>query len=87
MSHLNIRTSEKDERNILLLKSKWHLDRSEVTRKALSLAASMIEAELPISKEDLLKNSKFIGSDSSSEVTSTNYKNVLKKSLRKKYDY
>lgn len=38
------------------------------------------------SKQKLLKNSKFIGFDTSSEITSANYKEALKKSLRKKYD-
>ena len=85
MSHLNIRTSEQDENNILLLKTKWQLDRSEVTRKALALAASCVENEQSLTKEDLLKKSKFIGSEASSEFTSTNYKDILKKSLRKKH--
>lgn len=85
MSHLNLRTSKQDESNLSVLKSKWQLDRSEATRKALALAASMVKNEEKLSKEDLLNNSKFIGSESSSEFSSSNYKDFLKKTVRKKY--
>lgn len=64
--------------------TKWQLDRSEATRKALAIAASLVEMEQTLSKEELLKKSKFIGSDSSSEITSSNYQDFLKVSLRKK---
>lgn len=86
MSHLNVRISQQDEMNILLLKAKWpSLDRSEVTRKALAIAASMVEAEQRVSKEKLLSTSTFIGSERTSKVTSTNYKEALKSTLRKKH--
>lgn len=74
--------TEQDEYNLMLLKNAWNLDKSEITRKALALAASQIEA---LSKEELLKTSKFIGSDNSEEFSSTDYKSKLKQSLRKKY--
>jgi len=85
MSHLNLRTSNQDENNLSMLINAWQLDRSEATRKALALAASMVKDKCSSSKEELIKNSKFIGSETSSEFSSTNYKHVLKQSLRKKH--
>jgi len=85
MRHLNIRTTEEDEGHILFLKTKWRLDRSEATRKALALAVSYVKKEGKASREQLLKNSKFIGSESHSRSSSTEYKDFLKKSLKAKY--
>lgn len=86
MHHLNIRITPQDENNLLLLKNAWNVDKSEATRKALALAAACIAQEQSLSKEELIKNSQFIGSNSSPEVTSKNYKQKLKQVLKKKYD-
>ncbi len=84
-SHLNLRTSEQDEQNILLLTTRWQIDRSDAARKALALAASMLKEQQIGSKKELLEHSQFIGSEKASEFTSCNYKKNLKKSLKKKY--
>ena len=83
--HLNLRTSEQDEKNIILLTSRWQLDRSDATRKALAFAASMVKEQQICSKKELIENSQFIGSEGVSEFTSSNYKEALKQSFKNKY--
>lgn len=85
MKHLNIRTNEQDECHIMFLQTKWGLDRSEATRRALSLAVACVKNEKKFSREELLKDSKFIGSEDHAKASSTEYKLFLKKSLRAKY--
>lgn len=58
MKHLNIRTNEQDESHILFLQTKWGLDRSEATRRALSLAVACEKNKKKFSREELLKDSK-----------------------------
>lgn len=86
MPHLNIRMTPDDECNLGLLKNAWNMDKTEITRKALALAASQIAKQRPLSKEELLRNSQFIGSDKSEGFSSTNYKDKLKLSLTKKHE-
>lgn len=86
MGHLNIRMTPQDENNLAQLMSAWHLDSSsETTRRALAITAEQIKSEKRPSKNALLKNSKFIGCAPSVDFSSTNYKEKLKASLKKKY--
>lgn len=85
MSHLSIRMTPQDENNLAQLKDVWHVDRSEATRRALAMAIEQIKSEVSVSKEELLKESKFIGSVDSLEVSSFDYKKKLKTSLKGKY--
>ncbi|MCE5316791.1 MAG: hypothetical protein LLG04_05445 [Parachlamydia sp.] len=88
MSHLNIRMRPEDEYHLQFLGRAWNLDRSEIARKALAIAASQVKQETALTKKEIIETSNFIGllDERDTEPLRLNYKRKIKESLRKKYE-
>jgi hypothetical protein len=78
MSHLSLRTNEKDEYHLEFLEKALGLSRSQAARVALSLAVDYISQKKP-KKLLILKDSGFIGANDSKNIIRVNFRQKLKK--------